>query len=157
MASPARRNFQFPTEKAKPGRFGGGGGGGVKAHSPLPFPKHKELLGGKSLQFSYSLFPLPTGKSVPPFLLKLRPRVRLEFDGLWWFGESRQLSTMSCCYFFPGWINQKILSLELKNVRNRIVKYPLLNNKMVLLWTSSGFLFFCHFVCFEILKRKPHE
>ena len=78
MASPARRNFQFPTEKAKPGRFGGG----VKAHSPLPFPKHKELLGGKSLQFSYSPFPLPTGKSVPPFLLKLRPRVRLEFDGL---------------------------------------------------------------------------
>ena len=62
--------------------WGRGGGGGVKAHSPLPFPKHKELLGGKSLQFSYSPFPLPTGKSVPPFLLKLRPRVRLEFDGL---------------------------------------------------------------------------
>ena len=83
MASPARRNFQFPTAKAKPARVGGGGGGGgVKAHSPLPFPKHKELLGGKSLQFSYSPFPLPTGKSVPPFLLKLRPRVRLEFDGL---------------------------------------------------------------------------
>ena len=42
--------------------WGRRGGGGVKAHSPLPFPKHKELLGGKSLQFSYSPFPLPQEK-----------------------------------------------------------------------------------------------
>ena len=90
--------FNFQKRRAKPGRFGGGGG--AKAYSPLPFPKHRELLGGKSLQFPYSPFPLPTGKSVPPFLHKLRPRVPLGFDGLWWFGESRQLSTMSCFYFF---------------------------------------------------------
>lgn len=70
------------SSEGEAGEIWGRGGGGVKAHSPLPFPKHKELLGGKSLQFSYSPFPLPTGKSVPPFLLKLRPRVRLEFDGL---------------------------------------------------------------------------
>ena len=70
-------------------------------------------------------------------------------------------------YYFGGggggrWINQKILSLEFKHdnnqepCNNRILKYPLLNNKMVQLWTSSCFRFFCHFVSFEILKRKPH-
>ena len=49
MASPARRNFQFPTETGQAGEIWGGGGGWAKAHSLQPFLKNKELLGGKSL------------------------------------------------------------------------------------------------------------
>ena len=48
MASPARRNFQFPTETGQAGEIWGGGGG-AKSHSRQPFMKKKELLGGKSL------------------------------------------------------------------------------------------------------------
>ena len=72
MASPARRNFQFAAETGEAGEGWGGGGGGAKAHSPLPFLRNKELLGGKSLQFPYFkplVIPLP-----PPHRKKKRFR-----------------------------------------------------------------------------------